>query len=259
MISFTRRTPVAVFSSFFSTSVATKNIVVVGGAGVLGDAVLSSTRSQGFNTISIDYRPTQSAERNIVVPKNVDWSGQVSRVKADLVEMLKSKETDILFHTAGAWSGGSICDENVIKSIESLWESNAKSAIMAAHLGALTVKRGGLLVLTGAAAATSPCPGMIGYGISKCVVHFLVKNLAAEKKIIDKNICVLGILPKVIDTPINRSWTPYGDYSTWTKPTEIANKLIQWTSEEGSRFPSGSLLVINTVNDSTTEWIVHNA
>ena len=61
----------------------------------------------------------------------------------------------------------------------------------------------GLIVLTGAAAALEPTPGMVGYGVSKTSTHFLVRSMAATPSL--KETTTLAILPITIDTPANRS------------------------------------------------------
>jgi dihydropteridine reductase len=87
-------------------------------------------------------------------------------------------------------------------------------------------------VLVGAAAATSPTPGMIAYGLAKASVHHLVKSAADKDSGLPVGSKVVGLLPYVsffislcrimLDTPMNRKWMPDADTDTWTPLPEIA-------------------------------------
>jgi hypothetical protein len=69
---------------------------------------------------------------------------------------------------------------------------------------------------------------------------------------------VLGVLPRVIDTPSNRQWMAEGaDTSSWTPPRAIAEALLRWAegkgAAEGEAAPpqSGALLVAETAAGQT--------
>lgn len=51
--------------------------------------------------------------------------------------------------------------------------------------------------MTGALAALSPTPGMIGYGLAKSAVHHLVQDLAQPNGGLPQDAKVAGILPYV--------------------------------------------------------------
>lgn len=133
----------------------------------------------------------------------------------------------------------------------------------------------GLFVVIGAAAALSPTPGMMGYGIAKSAAHHLVHTLgaitgkAAETKKTRKlglrfrqhaenldTLSVVGILPKTIDTPTNRQFNPDADYTEWTRPNEIAREIGEWIKMPPIRPHSGALVrVLSTATGSTFEIV----
>ena len=51
-------------------------------------------------------------------------------------------------------------------------------AVDAARIASTFLAPQSTLILTGAAAALGPTPGMLGYGIAKAATHHLVKSLA---------------------------------------------------------------------------------
>lgn len=53
------------------------------------------------------------------------------------------------------------------------------------------IKPKGLHVLTGSAAALSPAPSMIGYGLSKTATHYIIESLACDDKL-KVNFSVVG-------------------------------------------------------------------
>uniref|UniRef100_A0A8R1HVE4 Dihydropteridine reductase n=1 Tax=Caenorhabditis japonica TaxID=281687 RepID=A0A8R1HVE4_CAEJA len=124
---------------------------------------------------------------------------------------------------------------------QSVWSSAIAAKVASVHL-----KPGGVLQLTGAAAATGPTSGMIGYGLAKAAVHHLATSLAAEGSGLPQGSSVLTILPVTLDTAMNRKWMPKADHSTWTPLSFISESLLKWTTEVSSRPESGSLLKITT-------------
>jgi dihydropteridine reductase len=50
---------------------------------------------------------------------------------------------------AGGWQGGNLLDENFLKSVEGMYQQSVLSSAIAARLGALHLKSGGLIQFTG--------------------------------------------------------------------------------------------------------------
>lgn len=98
-----------------------------------------------------------------------------------------------------------------------MWSSLIATSVAAQHL-----KEGGLITLTGANAALTPTPGMIGYGVAKAAVHQLTKSLAGNSSGLPENSCAVAILPITLDTPMNRKWMPKEDFTKWTPLEFIA-------------------------------------
>lgn len=108
-----------------------------------------------------------------------------------------------------------------------------------------------MLTLTGAQAALSPTPGMIGYGLAKAAVHHLTQSLSDGKSGLPSNSCVASILPVTLDTPMNRKWMAKADTSTWTPLEYVAELLVKWARGE-ERPNSGSLVQLITKDGQTS-------
>lgn len=60
------------------------------------------------------------------------------------------------------------------------------------------------------------------YAASKASLHNLTKTLAQE---IEGNITCNAVLPEIIDTPANRDAMPDANFSSWSNPLDIADKI----------------------------------
>jgi len=148
--------------------------------------------------------------------------------------------------------GGNAASEEFFKSVDSMWGCNVQSAVTSAHIASKYLQENGLLVFTGSAAALTPTPGMIGYGLAKAAVHHLVASLASPGSGLPKGTTVIGLLPVTLDTESNRAGMPDADRSTWTPLEEVSKLLTNWYLQPSSRPPTGSLIQLNTSNFRTS-------
>jgi len=131
-------------------------------------------------------------------------------------------------------------------------------------------------VVIGATAALDSTPGMMGYGIAKSASHHIVTTIGAttgnamgdtkNKRKIGRRfrqhaenldtLSVVGILPTTIDTPSNRKFNPNVDYSTWTKPRDIAEEIGRWIEVPPLRPHSGALVKVTSEESGSTFEIV---
>jgi dihydropteridine reductase len=197
--------------------------LVVGGAGALGRAFVNALNDAGFATYSLDLVPNVLAQASITIsPTNSPdhaveaWKSQLRQSRNELGTLLHGRKLHSVFCTAGGWIGGSIWSEDCVDAIDYMHRMNLQPAVTASHLALHYLGEQGFVVLTGAAAALQPCPGMIGYGLSKAASHHLVQSLAADTHLPERS-TVVAVLPDIIDTQSNREAMPGADYSSWTK------------------------------------------
>lgn len=230
---------------------ATNKVIVYGGRGALGTTILEHFKKHGYWTLSIDLGANDTANFNVLVDGKEDWVSQEESIMNDVAAALDTK-VDGIFCVAGGWAGGNAETDDFIKNADLMWRQSVWSSAIAAKLATKHLKPGGLLQLTGAAAAIHGTSGMIGYGMAKAAVHQLTASLAAKGSGIPQESCVLALLPVTLDTPMNRKWMPTANHSTWTPMPWIAERLLEWTEDESKRPPSGSLLELKTVGGETT-------
>ena len=149
--------------------------LVYGGAGQLGDAIVKIFAENGFDTVSVDFRKNEAAKVSICLEAG-DVQSAVDKVAEQLTSINAS--LDIVICAAGGWAGGDIKSKHILAGVDKMYNYNITSAVAASHLASHFMKEGGALILTGAAAATGPTPGMIAYGITKAATHHLISSLA---------------------------------------------------------------------------------
>ncbi|KAF9955367.1 hypothetical protein BGZ65_003429 [Modicella reniformis] len=253
------------------------SIVVYGGSGALGRAIVTDFISKKWTVFSIDFIPNQEAT-SILLEKNDTLEEQNKRVIGAI-----SCKVDAIVCVAGGWAGGNaasdgkktIVDVQSIRPIiysssllivkmtnicargylfassEMMWKQSVHSSLIASHLATKSLKPGGLLLLTGAYPAQRGTPFMIGYGMAKAAVHQLVLSLAEHDSGLPDDVKVNAILPVTLDTPMNRSGMPNADFSTWTPLSEVAETIFKWASKKEPA-PTGKLIEIMTKGGKTT-------
>uniref|UniRef100_A0AC35U9J6 Dihydropteridine reductase n=1 Tax=Rhabditophanes sp. KR3021 TaxID=114890 RepID=A0AC35U9J6_9BILA len=226
-------------------------VLVYGGRGSLGSHVIEAFKTNNYYTISLDLHANDAADANVIVDGSADWEGQHQKIEAEINKLLEGAKLDGIFCVAGGWAGGNASTGELIKSADLMWKQSVWSSTISAHLGSKYLKDGGILQLTGAAAALEGTPGMIGYGMAKAAVHHLVKSLAGQNSGLPKDCTTLAILPVTLDTPMNRKWMPKADFSSWTTSEFIGEKFLEWSKNADSRPASGSLIKLVTKEGKT--------
>ncbi|KAF9583756.1 hypothetical protein BGW38_008652 [Lunasporangiospora selenospora] len=222
------------------------NIVVYGGSGALGRAIVSTFVKKQWNVTSIDFVANQEATTNVLLEKTDSLEEQGRRVTGAV-----AGEVDAIVCVAGGWAGGNAASNELFANSELMWKQSVHSSLVAAHLASKNLKAGGLLTLTGAFPAQKGTPFMIGYGMAKAAVHQLVASLAGPDSGIPADAKVNAILPITLDTPMNRSGMPGADFSSWTPCPEVAERIHGWATGE-IPMTSGKLVEIVTKDSQTT-------
>jgi dihydropteridine reductase len=172
-----------------------------------------------------------------------------------LKQLLQGSKIDCIVNVAGGWVGGNLEDEKLLENVNLMMNQSVSTSVISARLAALHLKVGGLVVLTGAGAATHGTPGMIAYGMAKSAVHHLVKSCAGPDSGIPAGGNVVGILPVMLDTPMNRKFMGGADTSTWTPLDHISDQVVLWANK-AKPVENGQLFKIVTEHSKTSFLLV---
>lgn len=170
-----------------------RRVLVYGGNGALGRAVVSRLHRDQFLTVSADYAPSP-ADVSIVLNPQHSAAESAKQISGRLSEEFGSQRClHGIVHVAGGWLPGTVGSENFLENCDQMWKMNTQSALCAAHLSALHLNDRGVCVMTGAKVADAACPDMLAYAMSKSAVHYVVKSLAHAQ--LQEGFKVSAILP----------------------------------------------------------------
>lgn len=236
----------------FSTA-SGKAVLVIGGNGALGQSVVNVFNKGGWYTVSSDIAQSSSAGKSIML-KPGPLEAQLSQLHGELDKNVKF---DVVVCAAGGWVGGNAEDmDQFVQGMHQMTDMCLNPALMACNIAANKLNNTGLLVLTGAAAALNPTPGMLAYGVVKAATHHLVRSMAAKGSGLPFDAKVVGVLPKILDTPSNRKFMAEGtDTSSWTPTDDVAEAVLKWVNDKDA-CKSGQLLEAVTA-DGKTSWTIH--
>ena len=222
-----------------------KTIVVTGGTGALGGAVVAKLLDEGASC----YVPTSLAaapkdfvlasHKRVRLVRNVDLgdAASVDAFYASIPNLWAS------IHCAGGFAMSPI-GEAKPEVFNQMIDANAKTAFLCCRAAArsmLASETAGRIVNVTARAGIDPRKGsgMSAYTASKAAVAAITVALAEELK--NDGILVNAVAPSTLDTPANRKAMPKADFSKWVSLDEAAEAIVHLASPE-NRTISGAIV-----------------
>jgi NAD(P)-dependent dehydrogenase (short-subunit alcohol dehydrogenase family) len=205
-----------------------KNVVVTGGTGALGQAVVARFLKAG----AICHVPSRRA-----ADKPASWGdGQVSIVPdidladEEAVGRFYNAVPDLWasVHLAGGFAMAPVAETGRDEFLR-MMEMNAATAFICCRAAVRNMRRtgqGGRLVNVSARPGLDPRKGggMAAYAASKAAVTAITLALSEELK--NDRILVNAVAPSTIDTPANREAMPNADTSKWLSPKAAAEAIL---------------------------------
>jgi NAD(P)-dependent dehydrogenase (short-subunit alcohol dehydrogenase family) len=227
-----------------------RHIVVSGGAGALGTAVVEALAGAGaichvpclHEAEKQSCRLQESKNVRLAVAGNLADEAVVARFYQGIVPLWAS------IHIAGGFAMAPMrettaamlhqqLDMNLVSCALCCRAAvNAMSSNTAAGAGGRIVNvsaRAGLEWRSGA--------GMVAYTASKAAVAALTAALAEE--VAKDGILVNAVAPSIMDTPANRQAMPKADYALWPKVEEVAATIMFLVSPE-NRVTRGAIVSV---------------
>jgi len=206
-----------------------RRIIVLGGTGGLGRAVVGRLRADGASVLVADARPPGDPDRH----DDVDYVA---------VDALDEASVSAAFALAPAPAavvnliGGytppqplSALDVGVLR--QQLELNLVTAAIITKHaMPLLAAHDGGPIVHVSSRVAAQTGENGFAYSVSKLGVVRLVEAAAAEGR--EHGVRVNCIMPSIIDTPANRAALPNAKHERWPKPAELAAVLAFLVSDD---------------------------
>lgn len=223
-----------------------EHIVVTGGSGALGVAVLEALLARGARCHVPCVEREVPASFSLATHERVHASAGIDLTSdsstRSYFESLPPLWASI--HLAGGFVPGSIA-ETSLADFHRMLSMNAVTCFLSCREAVRAIRRaggrGGRLVNVAARSVTRPVAGMSAYIASKTAVAALTQTLAEELR--GEHILVNAVLPSIIDTEANRKAMPSADFSTWPKSSEVAETIAVLVSPKNT-LTSGALVPV---------------
>jgi len=200
-----------------------RHVVVTGGTGALGAAIVQTLIESGATCHIPAHRPPDSGftlathERVKVVP-GVDLTNEaaVTQFYSSLPSLWAS------VHTAGGFAMSPIANTS-LSDFRKMFDTNAVTCFLCCREAVKKIRasgRVGRIVNVGSKPAMIPTAGMVPYAASKAAVVSITQSLSEE--LAGERIWVNAVTPSIMDTPANRAAMPKADYTKWPKLEEVA-------------------------------------
>lgn len=206
------------------------NIVVAGGLGALGRAVVAKLQQVGHRVAVVDLA-TAPSDGDTLLFGEVDLADETAVEAAYAAAAAELGGIDGVVNIAGGFVWETLADGS-LDSWDRMYRMNLRTAAVSSRAALGHLKPGGAIVNVGAASAAHPVAGFAPYAASKTGVMALTESLADELRA--KGIRVNAVLPTVIDTPANRADMPDADTSAWVRPEAAADVVAFLLSAQSS-------------------------
>jgi NAD(P)-dependent dehydrogenase (short-subunit alcohol dehydrogenase family) len=220
-----------------------KHVVVTGGTGALGSAVVGALLQAGaYCTVSYvhlaeaqRFAHREHAKVILVALSDLADQAQVAKLYAAAPGTLWAS-----IHLAGGFAAGKVAETDEPALMAQL-ESNliscflcCRAAVNAMLAGGQNTNIGGRIVNVAARPALEPRlgAGMTAYTVAKAGVAALTMALAEE--VARDGILVNAVAPSIMDTPGNRTAMPKADFDAWPKVEEVAAIILFLASPENT-------------------------
>ena len=214
----------------------TKTMLITGGAGGLGQAVVQKFMSDGYHLIATTEPGTAFPPAQNLESHELDLTDEAAC--QDFIKKIQQQHPviDAALLLVGGFAMGSLAETDG-KALEKMYRLNFLTAyFMAQPLfeQMLSQPGGGKIVFIGARPALLPEAGqhMVAYSLSKSLIFKLSELMNAAGK--DKNVQTTVIVPSTIDTPANRKAMPDTNPDNWVQPAELADLMAFVCSDSGS-------------------------
>jgi len=213
------------------------HVVVTGGTGALGTAVVGALRAAGAvchvtNIVPAELeRYPHRNDPGVLVTTGTDLADEaaVRRYYAELPPLWGS------IHLAGGFAMSPVADTSSAQFVDQ-FQMNALSAFLcsAAAIRAIRARtepgpggaKGGRIVNVAARPGLEPRQGsgMVAYATAKAAVAAMTQALAQETS--GEEIWVNAVAPSTLDTPANRAAMPNADHTAWVAPSAVAEVIV---------------------------------
>ncbi len=220
-----------------------KHVVITGGTGALGTAVVGSALGAGA-TCTVPYvhdaerqRCPYGAQAGIKLIKVSDLADE-----AEVAKVYQGLAPWASIHIAGGFAMSPVAETDKAALTAQL-DTNLISCFLCCRAAVKAMSSGGRIVNVAARPALEwrAGAGMAAYTIAKAGVAALTVALAEE--VAKSGILVNAVAPSIMDTAANRAAMPKADHAAWPKVEEVAATILFLASSD-NRVTRGAIVPV---------------
>lgn len=222
-----------------------RHVVVTGGAGALGTAVVAALIEAGaichvpcFNEAEAQrFRFRDHKQVVLSIAGNLADEAAITKLYGGITALWAS------IHIAGGFAGAPL-RETSVATLRQQIDMNFISCALCCRAAVTAMgAAGGRIVNVAARAALEwrSGAGMAAYTASKTAVAAFTAALAEE--VAKDGILVNAVAPSIMDTQANRNAMPNADYSLWPKVEEVA-ATIMFLASPDNRVTRGAVVPV---------------
>jgi NAD(P)-dependent dehydrogenase (short-subunit alcohol dehydrogenase family) len=221
-----------------------KHVVITGGTGALGTAVVGSLLAAGA-TCTVPYVHEAEAQR---FPHRGDPKVKLIAVadladEAAVAKVYNGLKPWASIHIAGGFAAGKVAATDKAALMAQI-DSNLVSCFLCCRAAVNAMAAGGGRIVNVAARPALEWrsgAGMTAYTVAKAGVAALTVALAEE--VAKDGILVNAVAPSIMDTPANRAAMPKADHAAWPKVEEVAATILFLASPD-NRVTRGAIVPV---------------
>lgn len=208
-----------------------RTVVVTGGGGALGRAVVDALLARGASVHVPAFGDEDAASLDgsgAEVARGVDLTNE------DAVDRFFGGVGDSLWasvHLAGGFAWGPIGDAP-LADLQRMLAMNVTTAWLCCRAASRRMLDGGRIVNVTAKPALVPTADLVAYAASKGAVATMTLALAEE--LAPRRVWVNAIAPSILDTAANRAAMPDADHERWPKVEDVAQTIVFLASPENA-------------------------
>jgi len=224
-------------------------LLISGAAGGLGSGLVRRAADEGWRLILTDRNQERLAALTADIDPDQHVAAPCDALNRNDLEALIERGSerfgslDAVVHTVGGFAMG----DPVHASDDDTWERmmtlNLKTCRVLSEAVVPVLQRGGggRIAFITARAALEGAATMGPYCASKAALRSMIESMA--KELAEDRITVNGVLPSMIDTPMNRKNMPDADPARWVTPDSLAGVLLFLVSEDARDISGASIPV----------------
>jgi NAD(P)-dependent dehydrogenase (short-subunit alcohol dehydrogenase family) len=207
-----------------------RTVLITGGTGGLGRAVVGTFVANDWNVVVLDARPAE-LDRAQVIEADLTDPDAVARAVAAAQD---GPPVRALVNLVGGFAAGQPVASTPVDEFEAQFRLNLRPTYLVtqAVIPALVEAGGGAIVCVSSRSALHPFAGAAGYCASKAAVIAFAQVVAREHT--GDGVRCNAVMPSMIDTPANRAAMPADEHDKLTPPGEIAAVIRFLCSDESA-------------------------